>query len=137
MCAINNPNSECVQILLNHPKVNIFFQDRMKRSAMHCAAKNNDVQTIIQLKNRGLSISAPSKRSGNPLEVAIMEGNVDAVKLLMYFGEQNTRHLGTDDPALFLFLETVEDRHMIVKLICWKIFKEEANYMNVFNMLIG
>jgi ankyrin repeat protein len=88
------PETEIIDLLLAHPKVNVDDVDGDGESALHRAARVSDVKAVQKLLEKGANPSVMNKEGWSPLHVAAFRGNeTEIIDLIL----QAQKHNHVDD----------------------------------------
>jgi ankyrin repeat protein len=85
VATMNNPSADVVKLLIAHgadPRA----ADKLQANALHTAAVAADVETLRVLLDAKVDVNARDAADFTPLMVAVANGSVDAVKLLLSRG---------------------------------------------------
>jgi ankyrin repeat protein len=85
LAAMSDRSAEIVRLLLSR-RANPNIVDEGKTSTFHAATFGNDTATIRLLVDAGVDVDAPDVAGGTPLMNAALQGNLEAVKLLLSKG---------------------------------------------------
>lgn len=87
-CAASQGATSSVQALLADGRVHPDAQDRVGRTALHWAAGQGHLETVVALLTTKLkaSIDAGSRCNASPLMLAALGGHVDTVRYLLHAG---------------------------------------------------
>lgn len=81
-------NSDILQILLEHPRVEMNCQNVEGKTALYmaCNTRNADLWTIKQLLENNADVNLADTEDVSPLHIACKFNNLEIVKLLLQFG---------------------------------------------------
>jgi len=86
--AVTAKKPEAVQRLLQHPNISLQKRDAAGWTPMHYATMSDDVQCLVELLNHpnaAATLLMKARNGETPLEGAVLEGNVKAVKQIVAY----------------------------------------------------
>ena len=87
--AINNNNYKLCDLLLNNPKLNLYYKDNNGNSYLHLAVKNQNEKTIKKLIEKDINLNYKNNFGNTPLQIAYEYGNKTIIQILNNYGMNN------------------------------------------------
>ena len=87
--AINNNNYKLCDLLLNNPKLNLYYKDNNGNSYLHLAVKNQNEKTIKKLIEKDINLNYKNNFGNTPLQIAYEYGNKSIIQILNNYGMNN------------------------------------------------
>ena len=87
--AINNNNYKLCNLLLNNPKLNLYYKDNNGNSYLHLAVKNQNEKIIKKLIEKDINLNYKNNFGNTPLHIANECGNKSIIKILNNYGINN------------------------------------------------
>ena len=87
--AINNNNYKLCDLLLNNPKLNLYYKDNNGNSYLHLAVKNQNEKTIKKLIEKDINLNYKNNFGKTPLQIAYEYGNKTIIQILNNYGMNN------------------------------------------------
>jgi ankyrin repeat protein len=87
--AINNNNYKLCNLLLNNPKLNLYYKDNNGNSYLHLAVKNQNEKIIKKLIEKDTNLNYKNNFGNTPLQMAYEYGNKSIIQLLNNYGMKN------------------------------------------------
>lgn len=81
--AIDNSNAGLLEKILNYPAVNVNHQDKMGRTALHCAVQLKNIPCVRLLLAHGANVELRDWRDSTSLHYAAKTGDLELFKLLL------------------------------------------------------
>ena len=80
--AINNNNYKLCDLLLNNPKLNLYYKDNNGNSYLHLAVKNQNEKLIKKLIEKNINLNYKNNFGNTPIQIAYENGNKSIIKIL-------------------------------------------------------